>query len=707
MKFQLRNGVLALILALVVATSAPAAESWPDLSRPAAAVGGGEHDVAVVVGIEGYGFVPPVPGAEDNAKAWYDYLTRTRGAQPANVKLLLGEDATREEILEAAQSIAAKAHPAGTLWFVFVGHGAPSGDGQDGLLVGVDAQQKAASLQKRSFKRQELLAILAKSRAGSISVILDACFSGRGQDGASIAPGLQPLVTVRAPGAMDARMVVLTAAKGNQFAGALPGTNRPAFSYLTLGALRGWASDKNGPVTAGAVWRYATGALAATLHGRNQTPDLIGKEEAVVGASAGETAPDLASLAKATAGGSGLEFSLTDLPAISRARAPKALESTVSGIDLGGVDVDALEKYDAVSEFDKGKASPEEKAVNWRALGKQTPKFAAVAEKRAAEWERFAAEWKAGEEATRKRLEARDADWGKLSRLLALKIVPANDKKRWTTKFVGAYLKSPGIEPAAAVELVKHSPAGPAKDALAKLAKQAPDAGASPARPVVTAGKAGIQWVSIPGGSFLMGFGGEYNTEPVHRVSMKAFEMTKTEVTIGQYKACVEVGVCSAPSVYEGGDEHPIVRVNWEKARTFSEWAGGHLPSEAEWEYAARSAGKVRKYPWGDEAISCEKALTKGCGVYATAPVCSKPKGNTEQGLCDMAGNAYEWVMDWYHSSYEGAPTDGSAWINPSGTNRIVRGGSWLTDALDARSFYRLLRDPTAGDVYVGFRLAR
>lgn len=227
----------ALIGFALLADGASLETGWPDLSSPAPAVGGGKRDAAVVVGVEGYAFVAPVPGAESNAKLWHQYLTETRGIPPQNVKLLTGVDATREEILEAARSAAERAGPEGTLWFVFVGHGAPSGDGKDGLLVGVDAQQKAASLQSHSVKRGELLKVLSASPAGAISIILDACFSGRGQDGATIAPGLQPLVTIAAAGPMDPRLVVLTAAKGDQFAGPLPGANRPAFSYLVLGGL--------------------------------------------------------------------------------------------------------------------------------------------------------------------------------------------------------------------------------------------------------------------------------------------------------------------------------------------------------------------------------------------------------------------------------------------------------------------------------------
>lgn len=688
-------------------------ELWPDLSKPAASVGGGEQDAGVVVGIDAYSYVPPVTGAEPNAKAWYDYLTHTRGAAPGNITLLLGVDATRDDMLDAAQAAAAKIGPSGTLWFIFVGHGAPSADGKDGLLVGVDAQQKAESLQKRSLRRQDLLAALAKSRAGSISVILDACFSGRGPDGASIAPGLQPLVTIAAPGAADPRIVVLTAARGDQFAGSLPGTSRPAFSYLALGALRGWAGT-DGRVTAGAVWRYATSALDATLRGRNQTPDLLGKESAIIGASAGEKGPDLASLAKATAGGGGRDFQVSSLPALPRAQVPKALDAASSGIDLSGVDVDALEKYDAVSEFDKGAGMAEEKAARWRILAKEAPTFALMAEKRAAEWDAYGAIRKAADEVKVKRMEARDADWAKLSRLLALKVVPAKDKKSWAARFAGAYLESPGIGPAVAAELMKYAADGPSKVALAKLAKST--------APVAGLGKGGLQWVSIPGGTFLRGSEDEWyqDERPMRLVTLKPFQLSKSEVTNKQYQVCVEAGACTATAPYSdwlkklSGDDHPVMYVSWEQARVFSEWAGGRLPTEAEWEYAARNGGKDYFYPWGKEEATCDKAWLDNCQKWGS-PVCTKPAGNTVQGLCDMTGNVDEWVQD-SEGSYADAPTDGTAWVRPDVNldrtglvpyERRIRGGNWGSQARYSRITRRFSRPPEHQGPHTGFRVAR
>jgi len=148
--------------------------------------------------------------------------------------------------------------------------------------------------------------------------------------------------------------------------------------------------------------------------------------------------------------------------------------------------------------------------------------------------------------------------------------------------------------------------------------------------------------------------------------------------------------------------------VAWDQAGAFAAWVGGgaRLCTEAEWEYAARSGGQDRTYPWGDEAPTCNRAVMGGC-EGGTQPVCSRVTGNSDQGGCDLAGNVWEWVQDWHNSSYAGAPADGSAWEAPGGSHRVERGGGWDNSAASLRASDRRGRAPGARTDYLGLRLCR
>jgi len=225
-------------------------------------------------------------------------------------------------------------------------------------------------------------------------------------------------------------------------------------------------------------------------------------------------------------------------------------------------------------------------------------------------------------------------------------------------------------------------------------------------------------WVEIAGGTFSMGGEiGEGDQLPIHDVDVPDFEIWRTEVTVSQYEPCVDEGVCEEPaSGWDGANwgvfghgNYPINNLTWAEAAAFCEWVGGRLPSEAEWEYAARSLGQDRDYPWGDEEPTCERAVmhedeVNGCGKDHTWAVCSKVAGNTEQGLCDMAGNVSEWVEDRYHETYDGAPDDGSAWVEGN-RGRVQRGGAILNTDSVLSTTYRT--EPMAGQEYWGVRCAR
>lgn len=235
-----------------------------------------------------------------------------------------------------------------------------------------------------------------------------------------------------------------------------------------------------------------------------------------------------------------------------------------------------------------------------------------------------------------------------------------------------------------------------------------------------------IEWVTINGGRFILGadFPGYHfeDTRPAHKVTIKTFEMSKTAVTVEQYAECVNKKKCGVPEGRDGNcnwgkpgkEQHPINCVDWDQANQYARFKGAMLPSEAEWEYAARSGGKDQKYPWGNEEPTCERVVIYGnggygCGAGGTMPVCSKPAGNTAQGLCDMAGNVAQWVQDQYHYSYEGAPNNGSAFLTDEEIySRVVRGGFYYFG--DAWKVQVNTRDRTlAGSrfPYYGIRLAR
>ena len=232
-----------------------------------------------------------------------------------------------------------------------------------------------------------------------------------------------------------------------------------------------------------------------------------------------------------------------------------------------------------------------------------------------------------------------------------------------------------------------------------------------------------IEWVSISGGKFTMGTTsteqGFEDAKPIREVTIKTFDMAKTAVTVAQYAECVVKGNCTTPRTGEycnwgkpGRQLHPVNCVDWDQAQAYAKFKGARLPSESEWEYAATSGGKNQKYPWGNDEVTCDKAVMYGnggygCGTGATMPVCSKPAGNTAQGLCDMAGNVWQWVQDKYQNSYKGTPTDGSS-FKASGSLRVMRGGSFYNEfARNLRADHRNGGVPDYSYDYVGFRLAR
>jgi formylglycine-generating enzyme required for sulfatase activity len=216
--------------------------------------------------------------------------------------------------------------------------------------------------------------------------------------------------------------------------------------------------------------------------------------------------------------------------------------------------------------------------------------------------------------------------------------------------------------------------------------------------------------VSLPGGTFAMG-GVDASEQPVHRVTIRPFALGRFPVTVGEWKECVAVKAC-ADLAASSPDDNPITNVSYSDAQDYLAWlsqiAGKlfRLPSEAEWEYAARG-GKQTAFWWGDQ-MRVGMANCKGCNGPDDAAH-SMTVGSFQSnpfGLFDMGGGVDQWVADNWHKNYQGAPADGSAWVDHEGFARVIRSGSWKNDPSYIRAASRDHYDARIRYPTHGFRVA-
>ena len=224
----------------------------------------------------------------------------------------------------------------------------------------------------------------------------------------------------------------------------------------------------------------------------------------------------------------------------------------------------------------------------------------------------------------------------------------------------------------------------------------------------------------VPGGPFWRGADdGEPDERPRHRATVSTFYIDVYEVTAGEFQRCVAAGACRRPMPYREfkAARQPVVATDWFNARDYCAWVGKRLPTEAEWEKAARGPDGAL-YPWGDEAPTCARAQYDGCRPATTVPVGSFAAG--AYGLFDMAGNSWEWVADWHSGCYSGgadacgadcAGLDprgpcGGAEVCPGRRFRVLKGGSWYWPAERLRASERRPMQPDSGVHRLGFRCA-
>lgn len=245
--------------------------------------------------------------------------------------------------------------------------------------------------------------------------------------------------------------------------------------------------------------------------------------------------------------------------------------------------------------------------------------------------------------------------------------------------------------------------------------------------------KDGSILIEIPAGEFTMGSNdGDEDEKPVHKVYLDKYYIGKYEVTVGQFRKFVNATGYKTDAEKSGGayvyvngswtqkadanwsnpyfnqtDNSPVVCVSWNDAKAYCDWAGLRLPTEAEWEKAARGTDG-RKYPWGNswDASKCNSG-DKADGYEYTSPVGSFPSGVSPYGCYDMAGNVWEWCNDWYVENYYGSSPSSNPTGPSSGAFRVLRGGCWYSYDYLCRASSRVGDDPGFRFNFVGFRVAQ
>jgi formylglycine-generating enzyme len=679
----LRLPLLSVISITCLALNHPAAAadlpSIDDPFRTSIHAGG---DYGVVIGIEHYPFLPgmDINYAHRDAEAFQTLLLYTLGLSPDRIHMLRGGN--RAQMEAALQDAGHLAGPGDTVWVYFSGHGAASAADDERLLLGDAVRQDPTAFETEGLRLDQAQG-LATAGGADVVLVVDACYTGVGRSGKALAPGAK-YVPHAAVTALP-RVLIWSAASASEVAGPFDEVEHSAFTYFAVGALRGWADGeldgiRDGRVSAHEANQYTLRALRS-MGLRSQTPSLVGaRDEPLILSSALEQGPDFRKT--------------TEAPATVPVPVPRA--SSTARVTTGS-DVDLTE---LARQADLLRREREEREAREREIQQQL-EAERDRRRRASESELKSAaraEWKA-------LASLRDAGGPEAEQLVEL----------YLGKYDGASVSVDGRRYPVEIAYVSD-----ARSWIERAQARSSAAGGypGPAGPVI--GAYDYRLMAVDPGEFWMGGGEAEDDANLRRVTLtRGFAIGATEVTQDIFQAVMGTNPSRAL-----GDRHPVDKVTWMDAVRFCnalseregltpayrigsaevEWDraadGYRLPTEAEWEFAARGE-EHHLYAGAGEAD--DVAWYEGNSDATSHTVAGKIPNH--YGLHDMSGNVWEWVWDRH------GPSDAEHAVDPegakSGSYRVYRGGSWSAGHAQARVHSRLWYLPSYQYPDLGFRVVR
>ena len=723
---------------------------WPALPLPGEGVETPREaasEAAVVVDLSSYGDLPPRPGGERNVAGWLHYLREVRGLRPERIFALKGPEAQPSTILAAIQTAGEMTSSGGVLWIIVVGYGVspviPSSPEVGGFLLTYGAPKERPIQKGHAVPVLAMTEELVNRSEAPAMVILDVCGPPEVEFAEAMLEGVEPRlygtsseppliilptlfyieVKVRnEPGLRSVRGSFMTSGLGDRCLATLPGGNRPALSYLALGAVQGWADDGAAETRRARPWLdsrffagdqriYAIEALdflgsittSITDYSRELPPRLLGlgRRRMVLAHHAGASAPTIEALlgeppepglaadagAEASARTRSFRFAggarIHRPPPLSgwRAQSPAAQAEIAPLLAKAG---------DASAAVDEIKAS-------WCHLRSKDPGIDALVDHECTRWRRYLRRWRAFH-------------------------TVLDDDHRVLLRMLNRESRAVGV---AALRSFLHAYAEYADHPRVRAADAALSAHVRGEEPQIWRRLAEFgRGADVDGGRYFRGCTDaddlcEEDETPQMR-TLSGYRVDRQEVARRDYDHCVAAGACTSVKLEgcygwtgEGFDpgaslpeafnrpRSPQVCVTWAQAQDYCEWLGKRLPTELEWEVAARG-GDRRIYPWGDEEPDCASANHSECGRLPWDVDVATSREDVF-GLLHMAGNVGEWVQDHYRKNYRRTRQR-----NPvgafNGSVRGIRGGSFYDPPEFIRASYRYALTPDYGYATVGFR---